>query len=98
MGCHTHIATDSPEIQEVAEYWAEQKPIEWKRVHEQPSYVYFNHQAHIAANVSCGSCHGNVASMGVAEQVVNMNMGFCLDCHAEQDNKDELYDCVVCHR
>jgi len=25
-------------------------------------------------------------------------MGFCLDCHAEQENKEALYDCAVCHR
>jgi hypothetical protein len=36
--------------------------------------------------------------MTVAEEVVNMNMGFCLDCHAEQENKDALWDCAVCHR
>ncbi|RPJ01930.1 MAG: hypothetical protein EHM39_02585 [Chloroflexi bacterium] len=99
MGCHQHIATESPEIQKLAGYWEDQEPIPWVRVNEQPSYVYFNHAAHIAASVSCGSCHGNVANMTVAEPVVDMNMGFCLDCHEEQgDKKEALWDCVVCHR
>lgn len=98
MGCHTYIATDSPEIQKLQGYWERQEPIPWKRVNVQPSYVYFNHSSHVAAGVSCGSCHGAVAEMTVAEPVVEMTMGFCLDCHAEQENKDALWDCAVCHR
>ncbi|NDJ75496.1 MAG: cytochrome c3 family protein [Chloroflexi bacterium] len=99
MGCHNQIAIDSPGIVALTEYWENGEPIPWERVHNQPSYVYFSHQAHVAAEVSCGSCHGDVASMAAARQVVHMNMGFCLDCHAEQDNgREELYDCVVCHR
>lgn len=98
MGCHTYIATDSKQIKKLAGYWERQEPIPWVRVNQQPSYVYFNHASHIAASVSCGSCHGDVGSMTVAKPVVNMNMGFCLDCHAKQKNKDALYDCAVCHR
>ncbi|MBN1679707.1 MAG: cytochrome c3 family protein [Anaerolineae bacterium] len=98
MGCHQHVATEKNEIVKLAGYWERQEPIPWKRVHYQPDYVYFNHQSHITAGVNCGSCHGDVARMKEAEAVVNMNMGFCLDCHAEQKNKDALYDCVVCHR
>jgi hypothetical protein len=98
MGCHTYVKTDSQEIHRLAEYWEKQEPIPWVRVNQQPSYVYFNHASHVAAGVGCGSCHGDVANMTVAEPVVNMNMGFCLDCHAEQENKDALYDCAVCHR
>ncbi len=98
MGCHQNIRTDSEIIQELAGYWERQEPIPWKRVYEQPSYVYFNHRSHIASGVTCGACHGDVASMTVAHQVVEHNMGFCLDCHAEQENKEALYDCAVCHR
>ncbi|MCZ7540752.1 MAG: cytochrome c family protein [Anaerolineae bacterium] len=98
MGCHEYIATDSPQIQKLHGYWERQEPIPWKRVNEQPSFVYFNHASHIAAAVSCGACHGAVEEMTVAEPVVTMNMGFCLDCHAQQENKDALWDCAVCHR
>jgi c(7)-type cytochrome triheme protein len=98
MGCHSHIATGKPEIVKLASYWEKQEPIPWVRVNRQPSYVYFNHSSHISAGVNCGSCHGDVANMKEAESVVKMNMGFCLDCHAEQENKDALYDCAVCHR
>jgi hypothetical protein len=98
MGCHTYIATDSNQIKKLAGYWERQEPVLWVRVNQQPSYVYFNHVSHVSAGVSCGACHGDVANMTVAESVVNMNMGFCLDCHAEQENKDALHDCAVCHR
>ncbi len=98
MGCHEYIATDSAQIQKLHGYWEHQEPIPWKRVNDQPSFVYFNHASHIAAAVSCGACHGAVEEMTVAEPVVTMNMGFCLDCHAQQENKDALWDCAVCHR
>lgn len=98
MECHEHVATDSSEIQKLAGYWERQEPIPWKRVNQQPSYVFFNHQNHIAGGVTCGSCHGDVASMTVAEPVTEMNMGFCLDCHKEQEDKQALTDCLVCHR
>jgi len=98
MGCHEYIATDSPQIQKLHGYWERQEPIPWKRVNSQPSFVYFNHASHIAATVSCGACHGAVEEMTIAEPVANMNMGFCLDCHAQQEDKDALWDCAVCHR
>jgi c(7)-type cytochrome triheme protein len=98
MGCHAYIATDSNEIKKLAGYWARQEPIPWVRVNQQPSYVYFNHAPHIAAGVSCGSCHGEVAKMTVAKSVAKINMDFCLECHTQQKNKTALRDCTVCHR
>lgn len=97
MGCHRSVATESSEIQKLAGYWERGEAIPWERVYELPQFAHFNHSPHIAAGVSCGSCHGDVARMSVAEEAVEMSMGFCLDCHAEQENKDELYDCAICH-
>lgn len=98
MGCHQYVAVESPEIVKLTEHWENNEPIPWVRVNTQPSFVYFNHSSHVAASVTCGACHGDVASMDVVEPVVDMSMGFCLDCHAEQENKDALWDCAVCHR
>ena len=61
MGCHQFVATDNPEVRKIAEFWADEEPIPWVRVNEQPDFVYFNHHSHVAAGVSCGSCHGDVA-------------------------------------
>jgi hypothetical protein len=98
MGCHQYVATDKPAIKELAGYWERGEPIPWVRVNQQPDYVYFNHASHIAGGVTCGACHGDVANMTVAKPAARMNMGFCLNCHADQENKDALYDCAVCHR
>jgi len=98
-GCHQYVATDNPEIKKIATYWNEQRPIEWARVNELPTYAFFTHQPHIAAGVNCGSCHGDVANMTVAQPAVDLTMGFCLSCHrSQEENVDFLTDCVTCHR
>lgn len=81
MNCHTLVKTDSDKLKLVQESWANDKPIEWIRVHDLPDYAYFNHSAHINAGVGCASCHGNVAEMEKVIQVKPLSMGWCLDCH-----------------
>jgi c(7)-type cytochrome triheme protein len=99
MGCHTVIKPDSPEIQKVAAYWQRNEPIPWTRVNQLPRFVYFSHQVHVAAGgVNCERCHGDVSKMALAEPVVKMNMGWCLDCHNQQPNAEQLKDCSVCHK
>jgi hypothetical protein len=56
-------------------------PIPWVKIHSLPDYVYFNHQAHLSAGVSCVSCHGRVDQMSEVKQVKPLNMAFCLECH-----------------
>lgn len=99
MGCHKVIATNSPEIQKVAGYWARQEPIPWVRVNQLPRFVYFSHRVHVvAAGLNCERCHGDVGHMTVARPVVKMDMGWCLSCHEQQPNAKQLMDCVVCHQ
>ncbi len=98
MGCHHIIATDNPEIQKLAGYWQRQQPLEWVRVNALPRFVYFSHQVHVAAGFNCERCHGDVGHMAIAVPVVEMDMGWCLDCHDQQPNKTQLRDCVVCHQ
>jgi len=72
--------------------------VEWRRVHKLPDYVHnFPHQAHLAAGVSCYSCHGMIPSMPEVYHVQPLSMGWCLDCHRdpgpallEPENKDKL--------
>ena len=62
--------------------YAADESIEWRRIHKVPDYVRnFPHNAHIAAGVSCLSCHGNIARMPVVYQHEPLSMGWCLDCH-----------------
>ena len=99
MGCHNTIATDSPEVKKLAGYWERQEPIPWVRINQLPRFVYFSHQVHVvAASLNCERCHGDVGHMTVTRPVVNMTMGWCLSCHKQQPNAQQLTDCAVCHQ
>jgi c(7)-type cytochrome triheme protein len=98
MGCHQVIRIDSPKIAEVAAYWNRQEPIPWVRVNQLPRFVYFTHRVHVNAGLNCEQCHGDVAHMAAAEPVTKMNMGWCLNCHEQQSNANQLRDCVICHQ
>ncbi len=81
MGCHAQIWNDSPLLEVVRRSYFSGKPINWKRVHDLPDYVYFNHSVHIARGLPCERCHGDVGSMARVVQVQPLTMGWCLDCH-----------------
>lgn len=99
MGCHTVIATDRPGVQQLASYWEREEPIPWVRVYRVPRFVFFSHQVHVTAGeLNCERCHGDVGNMVELYRVVDMHMGWCLNCHNQQSNADQLRDCVVCHR
>jgi len=100
MGCHDVIATDNPDIQQVASYYESGEPIPWVRVNLQPDFVYFNHQPHLGAGLNCETCHGDVGQMDVTRQTVKMDMGWCLGCHINQPDEKvgRLADCLACHK
>ena len=103
-GCHRDGAlklTSNQAHKEKTEFirlaWAEDKPIEWRRVHKVPDYVRnFPHHAHVNAGISCYSCHGNIARMPVVWQHEPLSMGWCLECHREPEPhlvpKDKVTD------
>lgn len=94
MGCHSVVATGSAEIQKLAAYWNERKPIPWVRIHKVPDYVQFPHMRHVNAGVSCQTCHGEVQEMPRVFQYSSLNMGWCVSCHVENEAR---YDCSTCH-
>lgn len=96
MTCHQVIATDKPEIKKLAQYKARGEDVPWQRVYgfEPSSHVKFNHAPHIRAGVDCATCHGDLHTMTVAERKVDHTMGFCVQCH-KQNNAP--IDCVTCH-
>ncbi len=96
MICHDAIAKSRPTILKVADYQKRGVDIPWQRVYDYPStaHVRFNHAPHLRAGVDCSTCHGNVANQTVAERVVNLNMGFCVNCHKA---KQASNDCLTCH-
>lgn len=94
VGCHRTIVNDRPEIQTLLEYWENEEPIPWVRMHDLPDYVRFTHKAHVRAGVDCASCHGDVQQMDIAQQVEPLTMGWCLDCHKA---RQATRDCLACH-
>ncbi len=60
---------------------AQNKPLEWTRVHDLPDFVYFNHAIHVQKGVGCVSCHGRVDKMPMTWKEEPMTMSWCLDCH-----------------
>jgi hypothetical protein len=79
-------------------------PIAWKRVHKLPDFVYFDHRAHIAASVTCGTCHGPIETMERVRQYESLSMGWCVNCHRDANENgiagrqvQAPIDCVTCH-
>ncbi len=47
-----------------------------------------------ARGVDCATCHSDMTKQTTAERKVNMNMGFCINCHTQ---KQVSIDCETCH-
>jgi hypothetical protein len=96
MICHAAIAADHPIIRTIADYERKGVDIAWQRVYgyAAEAHVRFNHAPHLRAGVDCATCHGPVAQQTVAERAVNLNMGFCVNCHK---TKNASNDCLTCH-
>jgi hypothetical protein len=96
MICHSQIATDRPLIKQITDLHAKGIDLEWKRVYSYfpESHVRFEHAPHIRAKVECSTCHGNQAEQTVARRAVNMDMGFCVNCHKTRKVSN---DCLTCH-
>lgn len=84
LNCHSQIKIDSPEIKKIHEAVQSKQPIVWKKRHDLPDHVYFNHSAHVKAGVSCQTCHGAVETMKQPTPR-KIQMGWCVNCHREED-------------
>ena len=61
--------------------------IPWRRVHKVPDYIYFPHNVHLEAGVSCYSCHQRIDQMPTVYQAESLAMGWCLDCHRRPERE-----------
>jgi len=95
MNCHKMVRAASPKLLPVRESVAENKPVDWVRVHDLPDYVYFNHSAHVRRGVGCVSCHGRIDKMEEVHQVAPLSMGWCLDCHRNPDQNLRPLDMIT---
>ena len=104
IGCHQSIDSvrETPRIKQLFEYWegskdgkiAAKTPVPWKKVHDLPDFVRFNHERHIQrfhfqqdkpVQEVCAYCHGDVKTMTVARRSKSLSMGWCASCH-EKDH------------
>ncbi len=96
MLCHKRIIVTHPQIQRLRQYYDEGQPVPWNRVNRLSEFAFFNHARHVRAGFDCGRCHGDVASMDRVAPVVKLNnMGFCVQCHRDEEYS---HDCLICHR
>jgi hypothetical protein len=96
MLCHKRIIVTHPEIKKLRDYFDTGTPIPWVRINRLSEFAFFNHERHIRAGFDCGRCHGDVASMDRVRPPVKLNnMGFCVQCHRDEEYS---HDCLICHR
>jgi hypothetical protein len=110
MNCHSLARKDKPEIIKLTGYFEKNIPLEWKRVHKVPQFVYFNHSSHVNKKIDCINCHGDVKQMEVVGQTNSFTMGACLTCHRTPETRISNYEeiknnikkgpeyCAACHR
>jgi hypothetical protein len=81
MTCHSQVWTNAAMLAPVRQSLANNDPIEWKRVHRLPDFVFLNHSIHVNKGIGCETCHGRVDQMPLIHKVNSLTMGWCLDCH-----------------
>ena len=95
MLCHKRIITAYPAIEDLAAHFDAGVPVQWERINQIPDFVFFSHEVHIRKGFDCSACHGNVAEMDRTAAPHEFTMGFCVQCH--RDNQAS-HDCTICHR
>jgi hypothetical protein len=95
MTCHENAQIESPELDKLKQYWSDQEPIPWVRIHSMADHVYFSHKRHIKAGVECATCHGDMTVVKEVKKVRTFNMGFCVGCHRANNAPQE---CSTCHK
>ncbi|MCJ7593081.1 MAG: cytochrome c family protein [Woeseiaceae bacterium] len=95
MNCHRVIATDSPAIQQLAEFDRTGGAIGWVRVYSLLSGVNWSHRPHLSAGIDCQACHGDVMQMEVMSVATAITaMSSCISCHRARDANAQ---CETCH-
>jgi hypothetical protein len=96
MTCHSQIWSNATLTQPIRDSWATGRSIEWRRVHDLPDYVYFNHSIHVNKGIGCSTCHGHVDEMPLTYRVNNLYMDWCVNCHRQPEKyirpKSEVFN------
>jgi hypothetical protein len=81
MTCHSELFTDAPPLSPLVHAYQNGSALEWRRVHDLPDFVYFDHSIHVAKGIGCTTCHGPIDRMPLVRRVASLDMQWCLDCH-----------------
>jgi hypothetical protein len=95
MLCHEKIAIYYTEMVRMKNFYSEGKPVSWVRINYLPDFVFFSHQVHTRRGFDCSKCHGDVAHQDRIRPVRKFKMGFCVQCHRDENFS---HDCFICHR
>ena len=109
LGCHSQFPKEYDQLEGIRtlkEHWEAKEPVQWEQIHRLPEYVQCQHRAHLRAGFDCQRCHGPVETMDkvyMTEDTIwwpwglpsqKLEMGWCIDCHREND---ATQDCYACH-
>jgi hypothetical protein len=83
LGCHAQLYSDQRLLQPLRDSVASGRPIAWRRVHQLPDFVFFDHSVHVAKGVACAECHGRIDQMPLTWRVAPLVMQWCLGCHRD---------------
>jgi hypothetical protein len=83
LTCHSQLYADAGVLAPLRESARTGRPIEWKRVHRLPGFVFFDHSVHVAKGVGCVECHGRVDQMPITWRAQPLQMQWCLQCHRD---------------
>src|SRR5471030_66948 len=57
MSCHSQVWTNAEVLEPLRQAYRTGQPVHWTRVHNLPTYAYFDHSIHVAKGVACTTCH-----------------------------------------
>ncbi|HEY4310280.1 MAG TPA: cytochrome c3 family protein [Pirellulales bacterium] len=96
MNCHSQIWVGSNMLRPVRESYQANTPLHWRRVHNLPNFVYFDHSIHVQKGIGCSSCHGRIDEMPFTFQSASLLMEWCLDCHRHPERqirpREQIFD------
>ncbi len=96
-GCHGEAQGSSAEERSLVSKLERGEALEWKRLFDQPSDVFFSHRRHVVAGrLACPECHGAIGeSTAPPARVRKLSMADCLACHRAAGVS---VSCTACHR
>ncbi len=110
FNCHSQVKPKDKdgnlrkEFVKLQTHWDNKEPVKWQKVCDIPDFAYFDHSRHIARNVDCTECHGQVADMARVYRAYPLTMGWCLQCHKKPPLEGQQaatrgpLNCSACHR